>query len=101
MFKHLHHDGLLRQKWDPSLGTVRAINDIPHLEITSEDHDNKLQAMFTGKKRYPLSAEDPALISDMMEGIYVLISLDNDTESSMEICFYDTEQTIYWCYYPA
>jgi hypothetical protein len=85
IFKYLQHDGLLREKVDSKRGTFRAMNDIPHLEITSEDQDNKLQALFTNKVQYRLSANDPDFISNMMEGQYVLTSLDKDMSSNLEI----------------
>jgi hypothetical protein len=85
IFKHLQHVGLLREKGNSEQGTVWAMNDIPHLEITAEDHDNKLQAWFTNKKLYRLKADDPDLISDMKEGTYVLTSLDSDESPNLVI----------------
>lgn len=85
IFKHLQHDGLLRDKGDSKHGTYRAMNDIPRLEITPEDHDDKLDAWFTNGKQYRLEAGVLDLISDMKEGTYVLSSLDNDTSANLEI----------------
>jgi hypothetical protein len=85
IFKSLQHDGLLRDKENSKRGTIRDMNDIPHLEITSEDHNNKLEAIFTNKKRYQVQAEDLELISDMKEDLYVLTSLEDETTPTLEI----------------
>lgn len=85
MFKYLQHDGNQRDG-SSKQGTVRAINEIPHLEITAEDgRDNTILAWFTNKVQYRISARDPETISSMEKGQYVLRAVDNETVSNLKI----------------
>jgi hypothetical protein len=85
VFKYLQHDGNQRDG-NSKQGTVRAINEIPHLEITAEDgRDNTILAWFTNKVQYRISARDPETISSMEKGQYVLRAVDNETVSNLEI----------------
>jgi hypothetical protein len=84
IFKYLQHDGLMRENGN-STGLVRAINEIPHLDITSDDRDDTLIAWFTNMTQYRVSASDIEFISAMQKGTYTLKTLDNAMLTNLEI----------------
>jgi hypothetical protein len=84
IFKYLQHDGLMRDRGN-SNGLVRVVNEIPHLEITSDDRDDTLLAWFTNSTQYRVSASEIEFISAMQKGTYVLKPPDNSRLASLEI----------------
>lgn len=84
IFKYLQHDGYMREHGNSS-GLVRAINDIPYLEITSDDRDDMLVVKFANKAQYRVSASDIEFISSMQKGSYVLKTIDSSTLATLEI----------------
>jgi hypothetical protein len=84
IFKYLQHDGMMRERGN-SNGLVRVVNEIPHLEITSDDRDDTLLAWFTNSTQYRVSASEIEFISAMQKGTYVLKIPDNARLASLEI----------------
>ena len=51
---------------------MKAVNIVPHLDITSEDKENEYVAVFVNGARYRVSSHDPEYISKMQSGKYIL-----------------------------
>ena len=79
VFKYLQHDGQSRNVGSVNQGTLRAINEIPHLEIGADDSHNSVQVELTDKRLYRVSAEESDLISNMQGEEYVLKSTTDET----------------------
>jgi hypothetical protein len=81
----LQHDGFLREEGDSSQGSVEGINEIPHLDISSEDIEHDLVAKFSNGVRYRVSATDADDISAMKKGTYLLSSTIEGETSSLNL----------------
>jgi hypothetical protein len=84
IFKYLQHDGMMRERGN-SNGLVRAVNEIPHLDISSDDRDNTMLAWFTNSTQYRVSSFDIEYISAMQKGTYTLKTPDNARLANLEI----------------
>jgi hypothetical protein len=84
IFKYLQHDGLMRERGNSS-GLVRVVNEIPHLDISSDDRDDTLLASFTNFNQYRVSSFDIEYISAMQKGTYTLKTPDNAKLANLEI----------------
>jgi hypothetical protein len=78
VFKYLQHDGKLRTKSSGKQASVRGINQIPHLEITTVDRDNTVLALFSNNEKYRVLADEPQYISAMTTGHYLLTPPNKD-----------------------
>jgi hypothetical protein len=72
IFKHLQHCGKTRSQGSLQDDIVKAVNVVPHLDITSEDKENEYVAVFANGARYRVSSHDPEYISKMQSGKYTL-----------------------------
>ena len=72
IFKHLQHCGKSRSQGSLQDDIVKAVNIVPHLDITSEDKENEYVAVFANGARYRVSSLDPEYISKMQPGKYTL-----------------------------
>jgi len=84
IFKYLQHDGRMRERGN-SNGLVRVVNEIPHLDISSDDRDDTLLCSFTNSTQYRVSSFDIEYISAMQKGTYNLKTADNARLASLEI----------------
>jgi len=84
IFKYLQHDGMMRERGN-SNGLVRAVNEIPHLDISSDDRDDTLLAWFTNSTQYRVSSFDIEYIGAMQKGTYTLKTPDNARLANLEI----------------
>lgn len=84
IFRYLQHDGLMRERGN-STGLVRVINEIPHLDISSDDRDDTLLAWFTNSTQYRVSSFEIEFISAMQKGTYILKTQDDAKLASLEI----------------
>jgi hypothetical protein len=76
IFRYLQNDGKLRENGNSQQASVRAINEIPPLDISSDDRDNDLLAIFTNDVKYRVSPIDADDISAMRKGTYLLSCVD-------------------------
>lgn len=51
---------------------MKAVNIIPHLDITSDDRENEYLAMFNNGLRFVVRSADPDNICSMKKGKYTL-----------------------------
>jgi hypothetical protein len=61
------------------------VNEIPHLDIASDDRDDTLLASFTNDTQYRVSPSDIEFISAMQKGTYTLKTVDTYTHINLEI----------------
>ena len=79
IFRHIQHCGKLRKEGNFQQETVKAVNKIPYLDMTSEDKENEYLAVFANGARFRVRSEDPDNISAMKRNKYTL----RDTENNM------------------
>ena len=79
-FNYLQHDSRLRP--GSVQASLKGINEIPHLDISSDDAKNSLLALFTNDAKYRVSATDAEEISAMKKGTYALSCVDTEAVSS-------------------
>jgi hypothetical protein len=80
VLRHLQHDGNLREIGDTIQRGMRAVNDIPSLDIVTE-----VIAEFKNLGQYRVSAIGSGYISSMEKGQYVLTAVEDATVSKLEI----------------
>jgi len=85
IFKHIQHCGKLKQEGNHQKATVKAVNYIPHLDITSEDKENEYVAVFTNGARFRVHSQDPDDISTMKKGKYTLKELEGTLIVDLDI----------------
>ncbi|KAK3901280.1 hypothetical protein C8A05DRAFT_35030 [Staphylotrichum tortipilum] len=88
VLKDLQHDTLLREEaGDGNKSSIRAVNVVPHLDITADEKDQNLQveAVFTNQTAYRLDATMPDDISTMRKGDYALVRVTDKVGCTLEI----------------
>jgi hypothetical protein len=85
IFKHIQHFGDTKQQGNIQQDTVKAVNIVPHLHITSEDRENEYVAVCPNGARYRVSADDLEHISAMKTMRYTLKEVDQDTIVELDI----------------
>jgi hypothetical protein len=77
VFQFLQHQGPQTRGGARGQDVYRALNDVPHLDITAEDKDCDVKVIFTTGAEFRVQNSDPDLISQMECKSYVLKPLSN------------------------
>jgi len=88
VLKDLQHDTLLRDEaGDGNRSSIRAVNVVPHLDITADEKDQNLQveAVFTNQVAYRMHATMPDDISTMRKGDYAIIRVTDRVGCTLEV----------------
>ncbi len=88
VLKDLQHDTLLREETgDGNRSSIRAVNVVPHLDITADEKDHNLQVevVLTNQAAYRLHATMPDDISTMRKGDYALVRVNDKVGCTLEI----------------
>jgi hypothetical protein len=85
VFKHFQHCGKSRSRGSLQDDIVKAVNIVPHLDITSEDKENEYVAVFANGARYRVSSHDPEYISKMQSGKYTLKEEHGNSIADLDI----------------
>lgn len=85
IFRHIQHCGMLKKEGNFQQETIKAVNYIPHLDITSEDRENECVAVFANGAKFRVQSDDPDKISAMKKDKYILKELEGNVIVDLDI----------------
>lgn len=86
IFRHIQHCGKLKKDGNFQQETVKAVNNIPHLDVTSEDRDNEyVVVIFANDVKYRVRTEDPDMISAMTRNKYTMKEFGSNSIVDLDI----------------
>lgn len=85
IFRHIQHCEKLRKEGNFQQETIRAINHIPHLDVTSEDREDEYLAIFVNGARFRVRSADPDNISAMKKDKYTLKEIESNSIVDLDI----------------
>jgi hypothetical protein len=85
IFTHTQHWRMLKKEGNFQQEVIKAVNYIPHLDITSEDKENEYVAVFANRAKFHVQSDDPDKISAMKKDKYILRELEGNVIVDLDI----------------
>lgn len=85
IFRHIQHCGKLQEEGNYQKETVKAVNNVPYLNLTSEDKDNQCVIFLHNGDKFRARCEDADDISLMKKDRYTLNELETDSIVDLNI----------------